>query len=249
MGIDIVESVRHSELYAARDANEGWKQLRIEMNSDFPQAAWLVLELQLLQPALYAGESLGQRTLHPQDIRGSAWFDDITVAQVPRVRLATQVPATSSGPTMRGLLDVSLSDSFTQDLVAQLIIRDADEKIVFQRSGALEMTADPKTPAQKHSIIRLPELRPGWYQAALSMTSQGKLLGTQALDLILLPEGLPATAADPRFGIDRDIAADRGVERAAQNVAALVGGAGEAGGLELVGGRRADRPGRFRYIA
>ena len=34
------------------------------------------------------------------------------------------------------------------------------------------------------------------------MTSQGKLLGTRALDLILLPEGLPPTAADPRFGID-----------------------------------------------
>jgi len=86
--------------------------------------------------------------------------------------------------------------------VAQLIIRDADEKIVFQRSGALEMTADPKTPAQKHSIIRLPEPAARLYQAALSMTSQGKLLGTRALDLILLPEGLPATAADPRFGID-----------------------------------------------
>ena len=45
------------------------------MSSDFPNAAWLVLELELLQPALYAGETLGQRTIHPQDIRGSAWFD------------------------------------------------------------------------------------------------------------------------------------------------------------------------------
>jgi len=49
-------------------------------------------------------------TLHAQDIRGSAWFDDITVAQVPRVRLTTQVAGNVFRPGDAPLLDVSLSD-------------------------------------------------------------------------------------------------------------------------------------------
>ena len=34
-------------------------------------------------------QTLGQRTLHTQDIYGTAWFDGLTVAQVPRVTLTS----------------------------------------------------------------------------------------------------------------------------------------------------------------
>jgi len=49
--------------------------LNVELDADDPQAAYLAVELGLLQPALYAPRSLGDRRCCPQDIHGSAWFD------------------------------------------------------------------------------------------------------------------------------------------------------------------------------
>ena len=52
----------------------------------------LLIELGLLQPAMYGADTLGARTLFPQDLRGTAWFDDVVVSQVPKVRMSTDRP-------------------------------------------------------------------------------------------------------------------------------------------------------------
>jgi hypothetical protein len=201
-GHQLSDSVRHSDLYAARSENEGWKKLDIDLAADRPQAAWLVLELELLQASQYAGNSLGQRTLHTQDIHGSAWFDDITVSQVPQVLLQTRRPGNVFGPGDTPQVVIQISDSFTRDLAAQLVIKDADGKLVYQRSGALDLSNDPQQSAQKQSILPLPAQRPGWYQASVVMTSGGRMLDSRSLDFIILPPGLSTTAADARFGIN-----------------------------------------------
>ena len=85
-------TICHSALYAARQDNPNWQKLDLELTADQPEDAWLVLELELLQPTQYAPHTLGDRSLFTQDIRGSAWFDDITVSQVPQVLLSTDHP-------------------------------------------------------------------------------------------------------------------------------------------------------------
>ena len=201
-GHQLANSLHFSDLYAARTENEGWKKLQIDLAADARDAAWLVLELQLLQPSQYAGNSLGQRTLHTQDIHGSAWFDDIAVSQVPQVLLETRRPGNVFRAGDKPQLAIQISDSFTKDLAAQLVIKDADGKLVYQRSGALDLSIDPQQSAQKQSILPLPPLRPGWYQASVVMTSGGRMLDSREVDFILLPGGLSSTAADPRFGIN-----------------------------------------------
>src|SRR3954471_4900003 len=132
-------TTRHSDLYAARAADEPWRKLSIEISAESPQAAFLALELGLLQPAQYASQALGQRTLNVQDVRGSAWFDDITVSQVPRVTMFTVQTANVFPRCTPIRLLVQIDDRFTDDLTAQIAVVDAEGKLVYQRSGTTEL--------------------------------------------------------------------------------------------------------------
>jgi hypothetical protein len=195
-------TTRHSELYAATSEADPWQPLGFELAADHPEAAYLVLELGLLQPAQYAPKSLGERTLHDQDIRGTAWFDDLSVAQVPRVTMSTDRPGNVFRRSDALRLQVLVSDRFTDDLAARLVIRDARGRSVFQRSGALDMgAAETLGPGRKRMPLDLPELPPGWYQAALEMTSRGQFVGEQSLDLVRLADDAPPVPPDGRFGV------------------------------------------------
>ena len=76
-GRPIASTARHSPLFASSPGETKWQPLTVELSADDPRAASLVVELGLLQPMHYAPTSLGERTLFTQDIRGSAWFDDV----------------------------------------------------------------------------------------------------------------------------------------------------------------------------
>jgi len=49
--------------------------------------------------------------------------------------------------------------------------------------------------------LALPELQPGWYEAALVMTSQGQFVGKQTLNLVLLADDAASSPPNSRFGI------------------------------------------------
>jgi hypothetical protein len=57
--------------------------------------------------------------------------------------------------------------------------------------------------------LLLPDLKPGWYEAMLVMSSQGQLVGQQTLDLVRLADEAPFSVPDDRFGI---IATDLPIE-------------------------------------
>ncbi len=196
-------TTRHSEPYAALREQDDWQRLSVELSADDPgQEAFLVIELGLLQPAMFTPTVLGDRAIFPQDIRGTAWFDDVSVCQVPRVELSTERPGNIFYRDDIPRLLIDVNDRSTDDLAAQLVIRDADGRTVYQRSGALDdSAAQTPSPGRKKVSLLLPELVPGWYEAALVMTSQGQSLGEQALDLVLLAEPREAIAPDGRFGI------------------------------------------------
>ncbi len=204
-------TARHSEAFASKTGDSSWRQIGVEISAPDdpidpsqprPVPTSLVVELALLQPMLYAPQSLGQRTLFTQDIHGSAWFDDVTVSQVPKVTMSTDRPGNIFRRTDPLILTVQVNDRFTDDLAAQLVIADAQGKTVYQRSGALDMSAAQAIgPGKKRMSLALPELPPGWYEAALVMSSQGQFVGKQTLDLVLLADDAPASRPDPRFGI------------------------------------------------
>jgi hypothetical protein len=151
---------------------------------------------------MYGATTLGTRTLFTQDIRGAAWFDDISVSQVPRVRISTDRPGNifKKGEPLR--LNIAVSDRFTDDLAVQLLVHNAAGKKIYQRSGALDVAnAEPLGPGTKLLSLLLPELPTGWYAVSLVMTSRGQYVGQQKLDLIQLADNSPFSIPDERFGL------------------------------------------------
>jgi hypothetical protein len=203
-GNAIEQTVRHSDLYTARGGEvDLWHKLAVEVAATAPNAAFLIIELSLLQPAAYASSELGERSLFPQDIRGSAWFDDVTVSQVPKVTLTTARPGNIFRRSDPLQLSVLVNDRFTEDLSAKLVLLDAMDQIVHQRSGALDMNAaETLGPGRKRMSLMLPgELPAGWYEARLEMSSQGQFVGRQTLDLIRLADDAKPGLPDGRFGV------------------------------------------------
>ena len=204
-GHPLPQSVRHSELYAASQADEGWTKLSVDLSADDPKDAFLVVELALLQPSQYAVTSLGDRALFEQDINGSAWFDDMTISQVPVIAMSTDRPGNVFRSDEPLKLRVDVSDKFTDDLSAQLVVTDAEGNEVYQLSGGLDAnTATTPIPGQKRMLLRLPTLKPGWYEAKLTLLSGGQTLGAQQLDFVRLADDLPPGEPDPRFGINAE---------------------------------------------
>lgn len=208
-GHPLPKTLRHSVPYAAKSADEDWTRIGVDLSADDARATFLVVELGLLQPAQFAESSLGTRTLNTQDIRGSAWFDDVTVAQVPRVAVRTGRPGNVFRRDEPLRLLVEVNDQFVDDLSAQVVVRDALARTVYQRTSVPQVSkGDART--VRSTTIELPDLPPGWYEASLSMSSGGQFLGAQTLRLIHLADGDGAGFAvasglgvgpDARFGI------------------------------------------------
>jgi len=53
--------------YIPEETGRGLAQARVELTADDKKAAYLVIELGLLQQSLYAPKNLGERTLYPQE--------------------------------------------------------------------------------------------------------------------------------------------------------------------------------------
>jgi hypothetical protein len=149
-------AVRHSALFAMDAADGGetaWRRVEVEVSAP-RDADSLVLELALLQPAQYSPDTLGDRALFPQDIRGAAWFDDVTVAQVPKVTMSTSRPGNIFGRGERPAITVLVNDRSTDDLSARLVVRDALGGAVHQQSGALDMSAaETPGPGLKRPVV------------------------------------------------------------------------------------------------
>jgi hypothetical protein len=202
-GHPLLATLRHSELFSTPPGDQTWHPLSVELSDNTPDASFLVIELELLQPEHFAPSTLGARTLFAQDIHGSAWFDDVTVSQVPEVFMQTDRPGNVFRRSDPLKVDVLVSDRFTDDLVGQLVVRDAAGRMVYQNTAGFELSAAQTVgPGQKKiSLLLPPSLGTGWYQATLDMTSAGQFVCRQTLNFVHLADDAPPTLPDQRFGM------------------------------------------------
>src|SRR5208283_463490 len=66
-GNTIDNATVHSDLYAATTYGEPWHELSIEVATLNKSAAFLAVQLELLQPSYYSPSTLGERTLFEED--------------------------------------------------------------------------------------------------------------------------------------------------------------------------------------
>lgn len=200
-GHALEKTIQHSELYAAANDTDEWKKLTVALTDDSPEAKSIAIELELLQPAQFSTSSLGEHALFEQDIRGSAWWDDLTIAQVPSVGMRTDRSANifHVGEPIR--VSLLLNDRTTDDLAAAVSVMDAAGKEVYQRTGkpTLQRADSPGGPKNR-MILDLPDLLPGWYQMALTVSSGGQSLDKQSITLVVLADAGSPAPPDPRFG-------------------------------------------------
>jgi hypothetical protein len=192
----------HSPLFAATNENHRWHELSTELSADSPACAQIAVELELLQPSFYQTRTLGERTLFNQDIHGAAWFDDVCVAQVPRIVLSTGRPGNVFHRSDPLGLDLLVNDRFISDLAEQVFVKDAGGAVVYQHSAPLDPAKSTGMVATFREFpIPLPDLKPGWYDAALTLTSGTRIVEQDDLHIVRLADDETQDHPDRRFGI------------------------------------------------
>lgn len=123
-------------------ADDGWHALQLYIPAtDAPNARSLVLQVGLMQPQQLLAGPLGKFELYQQDLKGTAWFDDLTVYQLPRVGVATRATANIVAPGATAELTLTVSDLGTDTLEAALLVADATNKTVFRENYPIKVQA------------------------------------------------------------------------------------------------------------
>lgn len=189
-GKPMLATIQHSK--PLKSTADEWSPIAMDLTA--PEgAASLVIELGLVQPALLKSAAPDSAAFD-QDITGQAWFDDLTVAQVPYVQLSTTVPGNVFRFGQPASVDISFHDRLTDDLVSRLDITDADGGTVYQQSGTVETT--PVGDAKVGRVV-LPTLPAGWYRANLRIESNGTEVGRQVMSFVQLADDASREQLDP----------------------------------------------------
>lgn len=167
---------RRSELVRSPGA---WVPLRVEMLGVHPSAAFLQLELQLLQPERFEPAVHGPFQVWPGDVSGAAWFDSISVAQLPRIELSSPSPGAAWYFPDRPRLVADIRDLTGESLRAMIEVTDAAGRPVAREERAVGVGR-----ARVEFVPNLPGL--GWFAARLVVSNQRGAVGEARTQLAWL---------------------------------------------------------------
>lgn len=181
--------------YASGDVltRGAWRGVSVDVLGVHPDAAFLQLELQVLQPRERHRGPVRPFTVWEEDHQAAAWFDDIVVLQSPRIDIETSTPGGFVRAPDRPELVALVRDLAGDDLRVDLLVLDMDGRPVasFRRpvsGGRLDVRWTPDLPAY------------GWYRARLTVAASGMPVGAEWCDFLWMPEPGPTTREDlPRF--------------------------------------------------
>lgn len=190
-----------SEVSSALVVSEGsWTAVAIELVGRREGAAFIQLELQVVQPAQVEAARLGVHHVYAEDLDGVAWFDDVAVSQLPRIEFMASGASNIVTAPERPRLSLVLRDLTGEELSSSLVVRGVDGEVVYEDSrvlgtGAVRAEWDPTL--EKY----------GWYSAELRVRNKsGDVAHVKTAMVWLPPEDAAWTArAGPldrrRFGL------------------------------------------------
>lgn len=146
-----------------------WALTSVQVPGRFPRAAYLQLDLELLQPQHASTTRAGKHAVALQDFSGAAWFDDVAVFQLPRLEL-TVTGAGVLTPGEPAVFKADIRDLAGEPMAVKLTITDIDERVVWE--------SDTTLPAGGGETSWSPPLDAlGWYLATLRVSARGNLIG------------------------------------------------------------------------
>lgn len=181
-----------------------WTTVRVELPGRSRAAAFIEIELLLLQPERFRDPPIApDHHVWPEDLSGSAWFDDVEVEQLPRVALGvaertspTSVVPSGTPRTPQADADVLpragvslgaaprfsavIQDLTGEEMSARLTLRDID--------GHEVATLDePLGPGGGRIDWDPPVATFGWFEATLEVLNAGRLIGSADARVVVLP--------------------------------------------------------------
>ncbi|MEX0886290.1 MAG: hypothetical protein WD009_07615 [Phycisphaeraceae bacterium] len=107
-----------------------WTELAVNLRGDFRDAAWIGLELELVQPQPGPHHPLGAHQVVLRDVHGQAWFDNVTIWHVPHLELRTPSPVNIIRAPASPELAVDIRDLTGHPLAANLDVYDHRRELI-----------------------------------------------------------------------------------------------------------------------
>lgn len=179
----------------AVDSPNEWTPVSIKVPGRWADAAYLQIDLELLQPAQFISSTLlGRHTVWDEDTSGAVFFDDVGVFQLPRVELSpTAAAGIVSAPDQIAFTGV-VRDLTGEDLTAQLALRDIHGNVVDTHTihlgpGGGELDWTPR-------ILAL-----GWYEASMHITTGPHIVGSSTCAVLAVPSFRQHPASNAPAGV------------------------------------------------
>lgn len=195
--------------------NGRWEQVALEIEGIYPTAAFVQIELQLLQPtAQYEQHASAAFEVWEQDFDGAAWFDNLIIAQLPRLEMTTGKPGNIVESDVPPAIEILVRDLTGDEIVARMRVfdvhgREIDSQVIADGQRRLRMDWTPSLPGY------------GWYRAMLEVVVDNQLVGNRTLDFIWSSPSL-LNVDSGMFGIHASLTDPK----IAQSAPALIRGSG-----------------------
>lgn len=154
-----------------------WGDASLEVVGSFDSAAWMQIELLLLQPSqLQAGHTDPSR-VELEDYKGGVYFDDLSIEQLPRVEISTLSPAnivlSDEKPTLRMLV---------RDLAGEALTMEAR---VFDVNGREMDRMEHRVAGGSAAIQWSPKVSSlGWYRGVMNLSAGGRVVSGASVDFV-----------------------------------------------------------------
>lgn len=140
-----------------------WSEVELILPGEYSEAAYVGIELELIQPSSDPRNILGNQQIVLSDVTGHAWFDDIGVWQLPHVQLSTGSPVNVTRSNAGPFWDVSVRDLVGGKLTARVTVYDHNMNVVIQDRRPMGWGA----PSTWRWTPKLPGY--GWYLTELAV--------------------------------------------------------------------------------
>lgn len=162
-------------------SDKHWSQVAVVVEGLSPKAVYMQIELQLLQPEQQPRTHAVPRFMvWEQDFSGAAYFDDIIVAQLPRLELTTAKPGNIVLSDEPPVLEVLIRDLTGEQITAKARVfdvqgREVDSTVLSEGTRRVRRDWTP-------SLTKF-----GWYHADIEVFTEGELVGIRTLDFFWAP--------------------------------------------------------------
>ncbi|MCH8967263.1 MAG: hypothetical protein IID43_06260 [Planctomycetes bacterium] len=195
-GRPIRGTVVRSEFIGGSQQQSEWTTVELFLPAAPREAYTIGLIAWLLQEPKWNMAPKGRRHIPRRDVRGLAWFDQVTIYALPRVELTTGVPGNVLTPGGPEELRVLVADYEDEPLDGRLEIRAADGTLVETHRVATVIGRSTNPVG-----ISVAHLSPGLYHAKLDVLAGGGRVVSRRLSFVRTATAYVAQGAARPFGV------------------------------------------------